>query len=224
MPQQPMQQQPMQPQQPPPPQSHFLRNCFICGCVLVLIAMGAMVALPILAVSKVKNSFTTNPATVTAIGQKVIPGYAPPKGWDNPKNFAIDFSMFGMFTAKGVGLTNGGSLIMAGSCLPKPASLDDLKNTMMQGVNANSGNNQGSQTTTTLVNDEVDMVLGSGETVKVKHEVNQDQQGKKQVLYLLLVDPCDNEFGWLGVMGIGPDDSFDLDGFKAFVATLKMKK
>jgi hypothetical protein len=218
--------QPMQPQPPPqqPPQSHFLRNCFICGCLLVVLAMAGIILVPILAVNKLKNSVVTGQANVTALGQKVMPGYTLPKGWDNPKNFGIDLSMFGMFTAKGVGLVNGESVIMAGSFIPKPGSTDDLKNTMMQGAAANSGGNQGQTTTTTLVNDKVDMVLGSGETVPVIHEVTQDQQGKKRVLYLLLLDPFDNELGWLGIMAMGPEDTFDLDGFKAFLGSVKTKK
>lgn len=216
------------PQQPPPPQSHCLRNCLILGCILTLLAIVAVVAVPVYMVKKLASSFTQDPVAATALGQKVAPGATPPAGYE-PK-FGIDFNMFGqkiqgtfISSGKGQDINPNADTIIAWGALNQKKSSHELQDSFQQALAAKKGqpNDPNAPKEKVDSTEEVEFTI-AGQPTKVLHMVATDQQsGKKLSYYFVVLDGWNNEFGWLGVGAVGPDDKFDLEGFKAFLASLK---
>jgi hypothetical protein len=206
---------------PDQPQSHCLRNCLIGGCLLVVVLGVGFFALTAMFVSKIKNSFTDDPARVTAIGQEVAPGATAPSGYTQK---AIDISWFS-FKAKGVILAKGdpdkdGTVIAYGA-LASRGDRNQVREAFEKAVEG-AGQKGAGGPQTVEKEEEIDMDV-AGEKVKATHIVSTDSGGRKLAKYVLILDQWNNGFGWLGIGAMGGEDKFDMDGFKAFLASLKKK-
>lgn len=206
----------------PAPQSHCFRNCLIAGCVIVLLMGVGFFAVSAMFVNKLKSSFTDKPEKIAEVGQSVAPGATTPAGYE-PK-FGVNLSWFG-FEAKGVFLMKGGDPNQGGTVIGYGAmkgkgDKDQVRDAFQKGLQ-NAGKGGGEQTVEKEETVELDV---GGEPKKVMHMITVDQQsGRKQEMYLLILDDWGNEFGWLGIGAVGPEGKFDLDGFKAFLGSLKKK-
>jgi hypothetical protein len=204
-----------------PPQSHCLRNCLIGGCVLVVLIGIGFFAATAMVVSKIKSSFTDDPAQVAAIGQSVAPGATTPPGYAAK---GVDIDWFGV-KAKGVFLTKGvsnagDSIIGYGALAGKKMNKDDVRATFERALEQQGHSKSGSQQVEKQ--EEVEFDVG-GQPTKVLHTISTDQSGKRLTQYVVVLDDWNNEFGYLGVVGMGLEDKFDLDGFKSVLAGLKRK-
>jgi hypothetical protein len=173
---------------------------------------------------KMMGAFTKDPAAITAISQNVAGSATVPAGYTQVAG--VDFGVFS-FKAKGVILQKGGdpkaggTVIAYGALTAKPQEKAALRDSLEKAMQGATGGGQAQQQRQVVSQEEVDMQVGS-ETQKVLHIISTDQQGgNKQSQYFVFLDGWNNEFGWLGVGAMGPDDKFDLDGFKAFLASLK---
>jgi hypothetical protein len=207
--------------------SHFLRNCLICGCFLALLGGAALVALPVYMVNQLKAAVVTA-ADTPVLAAEIAPGTAPPQGYE--WKGGVNFSMFG-FKAKGVcvapkgALGGGQSFIVSGGFSQKRTSKEEIHDAVTKFLQAmETGPKTGHSGSTTIISHvEEELPIGAGtETVKAQHMVSEDDETKKRATeYVVILDKFPNEFGHLVIVGIGPETGFDLDGFKAFLKTVK---
>jgi len=209
---------------PPPKQSHCLRNCLIAGCLLVFLGGLGTGLFFYVTIKKLANSFVSGPQAI-AVGQSVAKGATLPAGYEVK---AADISFFS-FKAKGVIAipqnAQKGTAIAFGAFAPKPQSMEEMRQQIENGMQ-NAGHNQGqSQNAQVVENKEEELEVGSnGATVKASRIVLENQQNKQRIVeYLFVLDPFPNEFGYLFCFALGPADSFDTDGFKAFLKTIDYK-
>ena len=216
-----------QPAPPPQPQSHCLRNCLIVGCVLVVLVVGGVFVAGAMLASKIKNSFTQDPQKIASIGASVAPGATTPTGYS--EKFGVDMSWFG-FKAKGAFLAkgdpnSGGTVIGYGAMQADKNNVnkEKVKEGFQQALqNAGNQNQQGKRQQVEK-SEEIELDV-AGQPTKAVHMIMVDEDTKKRSsMYVIVLDDWNNEFGWLGVGAVGPEDSFDMDGFKAFLGSLKKK-
>jgi hypothetical protein len=212
---------------PQQPKSNCLRNCLIFGCLLVFLGIAAFVGLTWYAATVLKQSVATTPAEIAAIGQKVAPGATTPTGYT--EKFGLNVNMFGQkwqgaFISNGSGDPNESTIIAWGALNVKPQDkkqLEDSFEKALQAGQGGGGRNGPNSAKKIDLEETVELQIG-GEAHKVLHMVATDQNsGAKTESYFVILDPWNNEFGWLGVGASGPEGKFDLDGFKAFLAKLK---
>jgi hypothetical protein len=214
-------------QQPPPPKSNCLRNCLIFSCLLLVACIVAFAGLSYYAMNKLKQQIATTPAEIAAIGQKVAPGAKTPPGYT--EKFALNMDMFG-FKAQGAFILNGadpetGTTIAWGALNAKPSDKKQLEEQFQKALAAGSqgqggGGNPGGPKKVDS-EETVELLIGGEPTKVLKIIATDEESGRKSESYFVILDPWNNEFGWLGVGASGPEGKFDLDGFKAFLATLK---
>jgi hypothetical protein len=209
----------------PPPQGRCFRNCLIAGCILVVLIAAGVVVTGVVVARAIKNSFTMDPVQIAAIGQSVAPGATAPPGYESKA--AMDVNIFGAIKAKGAFLMKGdpnrGGMVIGYGAFSKKGEKQDVGQKFQQ-VLENMNNQGGPQGQNQVEKqEEVDLDV-AGEPRKALHMISVNQNtNQKQEMYILVLDNWSNDFGWLGVGAVGPEGKFDLDGFGAFLASLKAK-
>jgi hypothetical protein len=216
--------------QPPQKESHFVRNCLVCSCLLVLALIVGTTALVVGFANALKTSFVQTPAEIAPIAQSVSPGVQTPRGYN--EKFGVNLNFLGT-KAQGVILEQpggNGTTIAYGAMSEKPKTKDEFKKQVKTALQNKPDGSQGdlpaeSEETPAQQQTEEEFTLGNGEKVKFLRAIVQDQNrpGKKGVTYVGILDPYPNSFGWLGVFATGPEETFDKAGFEEFLSTLKKK-
>lgn len=217
---------------PPPKQSHFLRNCLACGCLLFVLLVAAVVGIPAYMFSQIKNSMVDK-AGAPALAAAVAPGVQPPTGYE--LKGGANFAMFGIkakgvFMAPvGVELGNGQppkTLLAFGAFSGKNQTKEQIheqvEKFLTQMAQGGQGGGQGGRTKVVSQGEE-DLPIGPGgaSTVKALHIVGEDDRGQRTTQYLVLLDDYENEFGYLIVAGLGTEKDFDVDALKGLLKTVK---
>jgi hypothetical protein len=213
-----------------PKKSHFLRNCLACGCILGLLGVVAFFVLAASIEGLMKKSVVEAKA-VPALAAQVAPGTVPPPGTEYKKS--VDFSLVWL-AAKVVcvaptGQGKPGTILLYGGFSQKSKTREQLQEQVQKilgAIEASSASQDPDAQTKVVSTVEEELPVGTGtDTVKAVHMVTEDQKTKdREVEYFVVLDPYDNEFGYLLVAAVGKQTTFDVEILKAFLKTVTLKK
>ena len=209
-----------------PPKGHALRNC--CGCIFFLLVLfGLAVGFVFM---KMKQGWQP-PEAAPGVAATLAPGSQPPAGWAYLG--ADDITIFGKMVSKAVVLSPGGRKPERGAPVPlmgaaafgiKPERRAELRQVIEEAIDkmATEGKPVGKHSKIVSESEET-YPLGPGtDTTKVSHIVSENEDTKeKSDTFLAVVEPYDNEFGWVVLFGMGPEKQFDAEAFKAYLKTVK---
>ncbi|MBI3722582.1 hypothetical protein HY251_01300 [bacterium] len=217
---------------PPPydaqqPKSHCLRNCLIVGCLLVVLGVVGTFFTLYWVGSKFMSSFVQGPGATT-IAQSVAKGAVPPPGYEL---VGVDFNMFG-YKAKGfLAAPKGGSkglLLACGAWEPKPKDVEETRAGIEKAIQSSPQAGRGGSGGQTIVEQGTEeFEIGTeGEKVKAFRLLVEDQRKQRLLEYVILLDSFDNEFGYLAIAALAPDDGQGTDPqeLKDFLKTINVKK